>query len=107
MPFALLIVGIVMVIASVRDTVQSKPGQEGLADLVKGDFTGQNNFVFWMVSILVIGALGYIPSMRGLSNVFLALVIVVLFLNKGSGVTGVFSQFNAALRQTESGAAAL
>lgn len=91
MPFALAIIGIVLLVAGVRNQ------QGNLFALVKGDFIGPNNFIFWMVSIFVIGALGYIPKLKPLSTGFLALVIVVLFLRRG---TGFFAQANQALQVT-------
>ena len=87
MPFALILVGLLLVVAAVRNTVtdNSTTGTKGLTTLIKGDFTGQNNFVYWMVSILIIGALGYIDSLKSLSRVFMALIVVALFLKGKSG----------------------
>jgi hypothetical protein len=87
MPFLFLIAGFVMTVSAVRGT------QDDLIKLLKDDFTGSNNFLFWIVSILLIGALGYIGPLRPLSRAFLVLVIVVLFLKNG----GVFTQFVQAL----------
>lgn len=87
MPFALLIIGIVLLVASVRDK------QGDLYTLVKGDFVGPNNYLYWIVSILIIGAVGYVETLRPISRMFLVLVIVVLFLSHG----GVFQQLNAQL----------
>lgn len=99
MPFAMLIIGIVLLVAAVRST------QDDLFKLVKGDFIGQGNFVFWVVSILIIGAVGYIPKLRPISQGFLALVILVLFLAKGDptklGSGGFFEKFTAALNSTK------
>jgi uncharacterized membrane protein YgcG len=89
MPFVLIIVGIVLLVAAVRNTVAA-PASPNLATLIKGDFTGQDNFAYWLVSILVIGALGYVPELKPLSRAFLVLVIIVLFLSNG----GFFSKFN-------------
>lgn len=91
MPFALAIIGIVLLVAGVRNQ------QATLFELVKGDFSGPNNFIFWMVSIFAIGAIGYIPKLKPISTAFLALVIVVLFLRRG---TGFFAQLNTALGNT-------
>ena len=91
MPFALLFIGVVLLVAGVRNT------QDQLFTLVKGDFTGQNNFLFWVVSLLAIGAVGYIPKLKPISTAFLALVIVILFLSKGQGF---FTRFNQALGLT-------
>ena len=98
MPFALILVGLLLVVAAVRNTVtdNSTTGTKGLTTLIKGDFTGQNNFIYWMVSILIIGALGYIDSLKSLSRVFMALIVVALFL-KGNQGTSFFSNFQSAL----------
>jgi hypothetical protein len=99
MPFALLIIGVVLVVAGARQK------QGDLFNLLLGDFTGANNFLFWFVSILIIGALGYVPKLKPLSTGLLVLVILVLFLTKGnpSGVGGgFFGQFTSALKGTES-----
>jgi len=108
MSFALLIIGAFLLIAAIRGT------QDQLFSLLKGDFTGANNFVYWFLAILAIGAVGYIPRLKPLSVALLALVIVVLFLKKGSGSNGgffqqLFSQVStsttAAGKQTASAAA--
>jgi putative exporter of polyketide antibiotics len=91
MPFALAIIGIALLVAGVRNT------QDKLFSLIKGDFSGQNNFIFWMVSIFAIGAVGYIPKFKPVSMAFLTLVIVVLFLKRG---TGFFAQATSALNST-------
>lgn len=92
-------------IASVKNTYgQTTPsGGPGLGALLTNDFTGPNNFVYWLAAILIIGAIGYIEKLKPLSNAFLVLVVVVLILKRGnpSGVGGgVFSQFTAALQTT-------
>lgn len=105
MPFALVIIGTVLLIASIKNTygLTTPGGTPGLGALLTGDFTGPNNFVFWFAAILLIGAIGYIDKLKPISNAFLILVIVVLVLKQGnpSGVGGgVFSQFTAALQTT-------
>jgi hypothetical protein len=75
MPFVLLIVGLTMLFASINNT------QKKLFSLVQGDFTGQGSFIYWLAAIAVIGGVGYVPQMRGLSHAFLALILVVLVLN--------------------------
>lgn len=87
MPFALLIIGIVLITSAVRNT------SDQLFALIKGDFSGDHNFLYWMVLILILGALGYIDALRPLSRIFMVLVIVVLFLSNG----GFFQKFNQQL----------
>lgn len=103
MPFALVTVGIVLLVASMRNT------QDQLFTLVKGDFTGPNNFVYWFISILLIGAIGYVPKAKPFSVAMLALVIIVLVLARGnpSGTGGgFFQQFTQALQTTQTASAA-
>jgi hypothetical protein len=97
MPFVLLIAGAVLLIAAVRNT------QDNLFSLLKGDFTGQANFVYWVFSLLVIGSFGYIPKLKPVSIAFLTLVILVLVLTRGNpqGVGGgLFSKLTAQLGTT-------
>lgn len=103
MPFALLLVGLLLLISGVRNT------QDTLFSTVKGDFTGQNNFIYWFVAILIIGSVGYIPKLKPISTGFLALVIVVLFLKKGNSTGaggGLFAQLTSALSSTSTGVSA-
>lgn len=97
MPFALLIIGLVLLVSSVRNS------HGDFFALVKGDFTGPNNFIFWVVSILLIGSVGYIPKLKPLSTAFLVLVILVLVLVKGNPKAqsgGFFQKFTEALNGT-------
>lgn len=83
MPFAILFIGALLVVVGYRGT------HTDLLDLLKSDFTGSNNFIFWIISILVIGAVGYIPRLKPVSDGFLALVILVLFISN----PGFFARF--------------
>ena len=100
MPFVFVIIGIVMIAAGVR-------GQSGnLVTLLKGDLTGSNNFIYWIVSIGIIGALGYVQDLRAFSRALLALVIIVLVIRddkqQGTG-GGLFVQFESAIKQISGG----
>lgn len=95
MPFVFIVVGIVFLVSGVRGTSST------LVTLVEGDLTGTNNFAYWILSILLIGALGYVQDLRTLSRSFLILVIVVLVLHEGSknGTGGgFFTQFQDAFK---------
>lgn len=88
-----------MVTAAVRNTVADDVAtkQLGLTHLLKDDFTGKNNFVYWVLSILIVGAIGYIKPLQPVSRAFMLLIIIVLFLTN----KGVFAQFNEALAGTQ------
>lgn len=97
MALAFLILGAVLLIAAIRNT------QAQLFALLKGDFTGTNNFIFWFVAILAIGILGYVDQLKPLSIALLTLVVIVLFLSKGNPQTasgGFFQNFTTALQST-------
>lgn len=88
MPFAFFIIGITLIVAGVRNTASD------LFTLVKGDFQGDNNYIRWVVAILILGSLGYIDQLKTFSRAFLFLIIVTLFLKNGRGF---FDQFNKAI----------
>lgn len=70
-----------------------------LFTLVKGDI--EAGYIYWMFSILVIGALGYVSDLKPLSRAFMALVLVVLILKAGNPVNGqggLFAQLQAGLK---------
>jgi hypothetical protein len=67
-----------------------------LFGLIKDDFTGDGNFIYWVLSILVIGSVGYVKALRPIANGFLLLVMVVLFI--GAGKKGFFAQFMAGIK---------
>ena len=88
MPYALIAIGLLLTIAGARN----KQGE--LFTLVKGDFSGNHSYIWWAVSIIAIGAIGYIKTARPLANMFLALVLVVLILHN----SGVFAKFTDAIK---------
>jgi hypothetical protein len=102
MPIAFILIGVLFLTAAVRGTLFTANNQEGLLPLLEGDFAGPNNFLLWIVAIWVIGALGYIPGFKPISNAFLTLVLIVIFLSN----KGFFSQFQSAINQTQSSAQA-
>ena len=103
MPIAFIAIGALFLIAAVRGTINDYGnGQAGLLTLLKSDFvssSAQGNFLVWLVTLWIIGALGYIPGFKPIANALLFLVILVLVLSnsKGKGPGGIFAEFNAAL----------
>lgn len=87
MPFALLLIGLVLVVSGVKNTLGE------LATTVKSDFSGEGNFFYWITAIGAVGAVGYIPSARTFSRMFLTLILVAMVLSN----RGFFAQFGAAI----------
>lgn len=92
MPYALILAGIILTVAGVRNTYAT------LYSLLEGDFTGTNSFVWWTLSILAIGSVGYVPTMRPLANSFLALVLIVLVISNSKNGVGIFQEFTNAIK---------
>ena len=100
MAFVLLIIGIFLMVSAVRNSY----GQ--LLQLIVGDFTNQGNFTYWVIALLIVGAVGYVKPLKGLSDGFLALIIIVLLLSKGNPNApsgGFFQQLTAQLKGTTAG----
>jgi hypothetical protein len=87
MPFALVLIGLLMIVTGVRNT-HAAFGQQ-----IVSDFTGPQNFTTWMVAIGAMGSLGYIEALRPLSRSFMTLIIISFILKNG----GVFDKFQEAL----------
>ncbi len=87
MQFALVFIGLLMVVTGVRNT------HAALAAQLRSDFTGPGNFLYWVAAIGVVGSIGYAQTFRSFANMFLALIIIAMVLaNKG-----FFAQFKSAL----------
>ena len=84
MPFALILAGIALILVGYQGT------QTQFFALLEGDIP---KFTVWGVAIFIIGAIGYIPKAKDLSNAFLVLVILGLFISN----RGFFKNFNQAI----------
>lgn len=95
MPFALVFVGILLIVVGFQDTYKQFGTQ------VQNDFSGQGNFIYWLISIGVIGALGYVKEFQTFSRVFIGLLILSMLLSKKGGIAqGItfFNSFNSAVQ---------
>lgn len=104
MSFALIIIGITLIVAAVKDT------QHCLFETVKQDFESvpgkTGNFTYWVVALLIFGAIGYSETWRPVSEAMLVLIIVALFLSQGSGTAQGITFFNNLLQSLKSSAPA-
>ena len=71
MPFLVLLIGAILIIAAWRNT----HGQ--LFSALGQDVPG---FLKWALAVVAIGMLGYVPGLKPISRMLLALVIVVIVL---------------------------
>lgn len=98
MPIVFLIIGLLFLVASIR----GKDETDKLVALIRSDFTGPNNFMVWMIALGGLSAVGYYAPARKFSNMFLALVFIVLILTKrGTDGKDFLTSFISQIRSTE------
>lgn len=90
MPFFLIIAGIIMMVSALR-------GVQGcLIAEIETEFQGAGSFIWWVAAIFMVGALGYSDTLRPISNAFLALIIIAMFLY-AAATQNLFQQFTSAI----------
>lgn len=94
MPFVLTLVGLLLVVTGFQNTHKQFGNQ------LVSDFTGQNNFIFWIAALGAVGALGYIKELEPFSRAFIVLILIGIFLSH----SGFFTQLNAALSKSTNAA---
>jgi hypothetical protein len=97
--FVLIAVGVILFVTAYQGTTGTL-GSMLVQDVIGTQ--GTKGFLYWAVAILVIGAIGYIQKLKGLSDAFVALLLLVLFI----GNKGFFAKFNQALGTIGQGGAA-
>ena len=91
MPIVLLILAVVIIAIAIRGHAADAGA------LLASEFTGPNSFIQPFLAILILGSIGFWKPARPFADGFIALVILSLFLNKG---TGFFSQLEKAFQNT-------
>lgn len=87
MPLLLIGTGLILILTGVI-------GDGGkLWELFSSEFSGPGNFLYWLVAIIVLGALGYVKAFGNLSRLFIVLVLLVILLKKDSGFFDRLQQF--------------
>lgn len=87
MPYAFLLIGLALAITAIEGTYKA------FASELKTDLTGKDGFLVWALAIVMVGALGYIDSVRPVSNKLLWLVLIVLFLVHGGAWANLVDAF--------------
>ena len=81
MPFVLVIIGAVILVAALRNT------QGTLATALETDVPG---FAVWALALAGVGALGFVPGMRTISRGLIGLVLLVLVLRNYQAILAGF-----------------
>lgn len=87
-------IAVIFLVAAIRGN------QNDLIELLKQDFSGQNNFILWVLAIIVIVGLGTFKPIRPVSDAFLGLVILVIIIANYKGSGDIFTSF---INQVRSG----
>lgn len=97
MPLALILLGVLFLTAAVRgNKCNGQQCSDLLFTTLKSDFTGPNNFIYWGIALFIIGGAGYYKPLKPLSNAFLGLIILVLFISN----RGFFQKFMDQIQST-------
>lgn len=91
MPFALTFTGLLLIITGFQDTYKQFGAQ------VSGDFTGNNNFLFWLASIIIIGSLGYVKALEGFSRAFMVLILFVMVISAYKQNPNIFANVSTSI----------
>jgi hypothetical protein len=91
MPFALLLIGAVLILTAIKGTYSE------LGTQLRTDFTGSgsHSFLIWLAAIGAVGALGYSPVLRTPSRMLLALVLLSMVITNASN--GLFTRLTQTL----------
>ena len=89
MPFVLIVIGVILLITAIHGTSGK------LGSMLSSDIFGAKGFVYWFLAIFIIGAIGYYRPLKPVSNLFLVLVVLILFISEG----GFFQKFTQAIQQ--------
>lgn len=85
----ILLVGLMLIASALKGT------EKELAQQLQSDVLGTQGFIVWVLAIIGIGLVGYIPGLTKTSRYMLLLVAVVIVLKNG----GLFQQAQLAIQQ--------
>ena len=85
MAWAFLIIGLIVLVAAIRGK------QTDLWNLIRSDFTGSNNFFYWVLAVILLVALGTFKPIRPITDAFLGLIILVILIGN-KDLVGSFTQ---------------
>jgi hypothetical protein len=87
MPFALTVIGLLLIVTGVRNTYAQFGAQ------VQRDVMGDKGFIRWIIALGAVGAIGYVKDLRTFSHYFMALILISMVLSN----QGFFQKFQAAI----------
>jgi hypothetical protein len=103
MPFLLLIVGFIAVASALKGTYQQL-GQQVVSDL-QGS-AGSPGYLFWVASLIIVGAIGYYSPLQKFSRAFMVLILLGMVLAAYKQNNQVFAKIFQALQTPQVASAA-
>lgn len=76
MPFALIVIAVILMISAYRDT------QDELFNIIKDVFDASTGFKYWILASIILGFLASINEIKKPVNMFIILMMVVLVLRQ-------------------------
>lgn len=76
MPFALIVIGIILAISAYRDTLPE------LFSIIKDVTAESEGFGYWIIGAIILGFLASIQSIKKPVNAFIILLMIVLLIRK-------------------------
>lgn len=95
MPFFLLFAGIILLVVVIRGSDTTTQ----FVNLLKSDFSGQDNFFVWVLAFIFLIALGYWKTIRPITDTFLVLIIIVIFIAAYEKHNDLISSFMSQIKQ--------
>lgn len=93
MAWAFIFIGAIFLIAA------WKKKHPELFSLIKDDFTGTGNFVYWVMAIVFLVALGTFKPIRPVTDAFLGLVILIIIIAPYRNGRDIFSELRAQIKE--------
>lgn len=97
MPFALIVIGVLIFATALNNTWRQFGGQ-----VYKDLFSEDGGFVYWVAGITIVGLIGYVPSLKKPSDLFMVLIIIAMLLQN----KGFFQQLQSGLQAGPGGSTA-
>lgn len=93
MAWGFLFVGALFLIAA------WKKKHKELFALLQDDFTGEGNFIYWILAIIFLIALGSFRPIRPITDAFLGLVVLVIIIAPYRNGRDLFSEFRSQVKE--------
>ena len=92
MPFVFLLIGAGLLVVVVQGNARAA------TKLLSSEFSGQKSFVPWVSALVILCALGYIKTVRPITDSFVGLIILVMIIVAETNGQNFFASFNQQIR---------